>query len=84
MPIFGECHSKGAVAAVLIERLERAGCSVFENASEMPVDGDVDLWIGAVGPFPAKATDGGATGGRVSLRFLNELDERIVNHFASA
>ena len=77
--IYGECIGTGASAPVRISALADHGCDLETDGAGAVSDGDVALWIGAMGPFPAMARRENA--GRMALRFKEPLDGRILRHF---
>lgn len=77
--LYGECVSALDTAPVRIRALANEGCDVETDAPAAVFDTDFNLWIGAVGPFAATATDRGAR--RVAVRFKEPLDGRILQHF---
>jgi len=82
--LYGECVGRGTAAPVRIRSLAGFGCDLEPQAGPaggVP-DGDVALWIGAVGPVPAIAER--RSGRHVALRFKEPLDARILAHFQSA
>jgi hypothetical protein len=82
--LYGECVAPGAAAMVRIRGLVGLGCDL-EADGGLP-DGEVALWIGAIGPVAAIAecTDGRKDGRKRALRFKEPLDSRILAHFRSA
>ena len=77
--LYGECIGPRESAKVRISDLADKGCDLETDASETVSDGDVALWIGAVGPFHASATRKDAS--HLALRFKEPIDGRIVEHF---
>lgn len=77
--IDGECVGANAYARVRISRLAPAGCRVRPMAAGAPLDGELDLWIGAMGPFPIVALRG--RGGGFIASFKQPLEPAIVAHF---
>jgi hypothetical protein len=80
--LYGECVSAGGSTAVRISDLASLGCAVETDAPATAIEGDLTLWIGAVGPFAATAIRNGAR--RLSVRFTEPLDTQIVQHFSLA
>ncbi len=79
MEILGECICLGQSAQVYLTDLARNGCNVTACGELVPLDRDLALWIGAIGPFNAKASRNES--GQVRLEFGEPLDSRIVEHF---
>lgn len=80
--LYGECVSARQSAPVRISGLADLGCDLeADTAAAMP-DGDVALWIGAIGPVAATATHRNAN--RATVRFKEPLDGKIVQHFRTA
>ena len=79
MILYGECVSARETAQVRISGLADLGCNLEAEAATPTLDGDVALWIGAVGPFAAIAKRTGA--GNLAVRFKEPLDGKIVEHF---
>ncbi|MCJ2180533.1 hypothetical protein [Novosphingobium album (ex Hu et al. 2023)] len=77
--LYGECIAPGQTAKVRISGLADQGCDLETDACETVSDGDVSLWIGAVGPFHASATRKDAC--HVAVRFKEPIDGRILEHF---
>lgn len=78
--LYGECVRSGEAMAVRILDLACIGCAVETDASSVDLEGELTVWIGAVGPFAATATRRDAR--HHSLRFAQPLDDQIVHHFA--
>ncbi|MEW9854462.1 hypothetical protein [Novosphingobium sp. M1R2S20] len=79
MAIYGECIGGLTRVPVTISALGGDGCDFQPEASDCLIDGPLDLWIGAVGPFTV-TTEKNA-GGRYRARFREPLDQRIIAHF---
>lgn len=80
MTIFGECETRGKRTPVTITGLDRGGCALAcDDGASLP-DGDMALWIGAIGPLAAVAMQQDAT--HASAAFDEPLDPRILDHFA--
>lgn len=79
MILYGDCVSARETARVRISGLANVGCDLEAEAATPLVDGDVALWIGAVGPFAATATRKNANG--LKVRFKEPLDGKILEHF---
>ncbi|MEJ2457942.1 MAG: hypothetical protein P8Y58_07235 [Novosphingobium sp.] len=77
--LYGECVSACKTAKVRISELADRGCDLEMDPFTAVTDGDVSLWIGAIGPFPASATRKDAS--HLALRFKEPIDGRIVEHF---
>ncbi|MCJ2186562.1 hypothetical protein [Novosphingobium beihaiensis] len=77
--LYGECIGPQETAKVRISDLADQGCDLETDAFCAVSDGDVSLWIGAVGPFHASATRKDAS--HLALRFKEPIDGRIVEHF---
>ncbi|MGH6745926.1 hypothetical protein EDF58_106300 [Novosphingobium sp. PhB57] len=78
--LYGECVSAGGSTAVRISDLASLGCAVETDAPAASIEGDLTLWIGAIGPFAATATRRDSRS--LSVRFAEPLDRQIVQHFA--
>lgn len=77
--LYGECVSAREAARVRISRLAKLGCDLEAEGMAPIIDGDVALWIGAVGPFAATARRRNT--GCTTVRFKEPLDGKIVDHF---
>ncbi len=76
--IFGECVSGAVRAPVMISQLGTAECMLaLDRRAEL--EGELELWIGAMGPFSI-TTDGSDALG-VTARFRTPLEPAIINHF---
>jgi hypothetical protein len=82
MPIYGECVGTLQRTPVTILALGDHGCELQPEAGPCTIEGMLDLWIGAMGPFPATAESHGD--GRYKASFREPLDQRIIAHFAHA
>ncbi|MET1755194.1 hypothetical protein ABVV53_06965 [Novosphingobium sp. RD2P27] len=82
MAIYGECIGMRARMPVTISALCDAECEFQPHIVDCAIEGPLDLWIGAVGPFTVTAENNG--GGRYRARFCEPLDARIIAHFAQA
>lgn len=78
MILYGECVTARETARVRISGLANLGCDLEVEAKSAP-DGDVALWIGAIGPVAATAERTDA--GHLTVRFKEPLDGKIVEHF---
>ncbi len=85
MTIYGECEMPGGKLAVRISDLTQAGCDLASSDGDHRLaayaNGDMALWIGAIGPLAATARKRGAT--RMMASFKEPLDPRILAHFAT-
>jgi hypothetical protein len=82
MTLYGECIGADTQARVRISSLVGNGCEVeVESPQLVVVDGELALWIGAVGPF--RATASRCDRSRLMLRFEEPLDPKILDHFQS-
>jgi len=79
MTIYGECETREKRMAVRITDLGRSGCALSSAGRDMLPDGEMTLWIGAIGPILAIAMQNDAS--RASAAFKQPLDPRILNHF---
>lgn len=79
MIIYGECVGQRDSAPVRISDLAGMGCDLEIEQQTTLDEGDVALWIGAVGPIPATATRKDA--GHLAVRFKEPLDGKIIQHF---
>lgn len=82
MTIYGECVGSSARTPVTISALAGEECELEPSAAASVIEGLLDLWIGAIGPFRVTAENRGD--GRYRARFTEPLDERIIAHFAQA
>lgn len=86
MTIYGECETLGRTLPVHISDLTQAGCDLSSgdglNALASCINGDMALWIGAIGPLAATARRRDAT--HMMACFKEPLDPRILAHFATA
>jgi hypothetical protein len=80
MTIYGECIGTRVRTPVMISQLGGDSCELQPSQLPGTIEGPLDLWIGAVGPFAVTAEAHG--GGRYRARFRDPLDERIIAHFA--
>ena len=76
MILYGECVSALETASVRMSGLADLGCDLEADATAPVFDGDVALWIGAIGPVAATATR--KTAKRATIRFKEPLDGKIV------
>ena len=82
--IYGECIAGAAHAAVTISQLCRDGCELVLAAPGLALDGDLALWIGAIGPLAITAyaeARGAGRGRRLTARFRQPLAPAILAHF---
>lgn len=79
MILYGECVSARDTAQVRISGLANLSCDLEAETAAPLSDGDVTLWIGAVGPIAATATRRNA--GQLAVRFKEPLDGKIIEHF---
>lgn len=77
--IYGECVSGSAHAAVTISSLAPEGCQIALEAPAESLGSDLELWIGAIGPFEITAQSEGAK--RLVARFKRPLEPAIIEHF---
>lgn len=77
--IYGECVCARTRAPVAIAHLSEQGCDLLETEPGRDIDGELELWIGAVGPIRAIARPSGR--GAYVARFSEPIDQRIVRHF---
>lgn len=86
MTIYGECETLGRTLAVNISDLTQTGCDLATRDNGNPlatcVNGDMALWIGAIGPLAATAQKRDAT--HMMASFKEPLDLRILAHFGIA
>jgi hypothetical protein len=76
--IFGECVSGAKRAPVKILQLSPAECTLaLDRRAELV--GELELWIGAIGPFGITANEGDARS--ITARFHTPLEPAIINHF---
>lgn len=77
--LYGECVGAKETAPVRISGLADLGCDLEADTTASMPDGDIALWIGAIGPVEATATHSNAN--RATVRFKEPLDGKIVEHF---
>lgn len=77
--LYGECVGARNSTEVRISELADRTCDLETDGFAAMTDGDVSLWIGAIGPFPATATRKDES--HLALRFKEPLDDRILEHF---
>jgi len=82
MTIYGECVGGHARTPVTISALAGEDCELEPNVFTAPINGLLDLWIGAIGPFLVMTENSG--GGRYRARFAEPLDARIIAHFGQS
>lgn len=80
MTIYGECEARGRRLTVKITGLGSSGCALACEGDDILPEGDMALWIGAIGPLAAIAMQEDAK--HVSASFREPLDPRILEHFA--
>ena len=79
--VYGECIGPRDSTSVRISSLACQGCELETDHGAALNEGEVSLWIGAIGPFSATATCRDAN--HLSLRFQAPLDPAILRHFHS-
>jgi tartrate dehydratase beta subunit/fumarate hydratase class I family protein len=79
MILYGECFTARDSAQVRISELADLGCHLETLDAVALSDGDLTLWIGAIGPFAATATRKDAS--HLAVRFKEPLDGKIIHHF---
>ena len=79
MILYGECVTARETARVRISGLADLGCDLEADATHSVPQGDIALWIGAIGPVPATATHKNRN--CATVRFKEPLDGKIVEHF---
>lgn len=82
--LYGECIGARGSAPVRILELADGGCDLEATTPATTLEGeDFALWIGAVGPFHARAERKAERKGpkQFSARFHEPLDRRILEHF---
>lgn len=79
--LYGECIGPRQTTAVRISDLADQGCDLETDGVAPVNEGEVSLWIGAMGPFPGTATRKSRC--HLALRFKEPLDGRILKHFQS-
>ncbi|KHK90014.1 hypothetical protein [Novosphingobium malaysiense] len=77
--LYGECIGPRESTMVRISGLADQGCDLETDRVAAVAEGEVSLWIGAIGPFTATARRKDAS--HLALRFKEPLDERILEHF---
>jgi hypothetical protein len=76
--IFGEFVCGSARAPVEISQLRSEECCLALDGHPM-LDGELELWIGAIGPFGIVADQAGSRG--FTARFKTPLEAEIISHF---
>jgi len=76
--IYGECVCGSAHAPVTISMLEAERCHVALERAER-LDGEMALWIGAIGPI--EFTPQRETARSFTARFKQPLERAIIEHF---
>jgi len=79
MTIYGECEVRGGLVPVRITELSQTGCALSSASAVQLPDGELALWIGAIGPVSAIAMHKDAS--HAHAEFSDPLDMRILNHF---
>jgi hypothetical protein len=82
MTIYGECETHGMCLPVTISDLGQSGCALASESADLLPQGEMALWIGAIGPLAAIAMHKDAT--HASAAFKQPLDPRILEHFGQA
>ena len=82
MTIYGECETRGKRLVVTISELRQSGCALACDGGEALPQGEMALWIGAIGPLAVVAMHKDA--GHASAAFKQPLDRRILEHFGRA
>lgn len=77
--LYGECVGTRETARVRICSLADEGCDLETDCPDSLTDGDVSIWIGAIGPLPGTALR--KDSGHLAVRFKEPLDGRILQHF---
>lgn len=80
MAIYGECVGAGKRATVKVSGLAPTGCELAAEPADALPDGELSLWIGAIGPLAVIATRRDET--HLTAMFSEPLDEKILEHFA--
>jgi hypothetical protein len=82
MTIYGECEARGQRLPVTISQLDGQGCALTSEASHELPQGEMALWIGAIGPLAVIAMQMDAN--HTNAAFAQPLDPRILEHFGQA
>jgi hypothetical protein len=82
MAIYGECETRAGRRTVTITGLGSTGCALACDSVNVPLDGEMALWIGAIGPFAVTAIQKNPV--QAHAAFKEPLDPRIVEHFTGA
>lgn len=80
MPVYGDCLSTNGFEEVTIANLREAGCDVVFPSGRVSEDQVLTIWIGAIGPVTGNAA--GRRGSTVALEFHEQIDARVIRHFA--
>ncbi|WP_165912204.1 hypothetical protein [Novosphingobium sp. PhB165] len=78
--LYGECVRSGETTIVRISELASRSCAVETDLPVADMEGDLSLWIGAIGPLAAKATRRDDT--NLAVHFVQPLDAQILHHFS--
>jgi hypothetical protein len=79
MAIYGECEVRGNFVPVTITELGQSGCALSSASNAQLPNGELALWIGAIGPLAASAMQVDAS--HAHAEFKDLLDLRIISHF---
>ncbi|OCC25026.1 hypothetical protein MB02_06220 [Croceicoccus estronivorus] len=82
MPIPSECVFKSRRIDTLVSSLASDGCDLRAPSDAMALDGELSLWIGAIGPIDVAVAH--RHDDVLHVRFRQPLDPRIIAHFNAA
>jgi hypothetical protein len=77
--IYGECVSDSAQTQVTISHLACNSCRFLLRGGSRLDDGELALWIGAIGPLPIVASREGSNS--FTAQFKQPLEPAIIEHF---
>lgn len=77
--LYGDCLDQRGSNPVRITSLGSTSCTLGEETPGALSEGNMELWIGAIGPLPAIGTR--SVQGDVFAHFTAPLDSRIIAHF---
>ncbi|MDD3798665.1 MAG: hypothetical protein PHE36_05750 [Novosphingobium sp.] len=79
MPIPSECIVESRKIDTLVSELASDGCDIRAASDIKVLEGNLSLWIGAIGPIDIAAARQDED--VLHVRFRQPLDPRIIAHF---